>query len=221
VIDPHTSSGGGASGTRSSKSDLGSGASKVEVVGQGNTSYTGPSALFTSSASTPSGESRSRRGLLAGALLAGAVLAVGGWLATRSQAQGPVVATTGQAPVDKAPATAVPLVNEIEIAVSATPPEAKIFLDDKPQPGNPIKSKLTKDGVAHQLRVEAPGYTTRTDVLTFERDHNVDVVLVKDTSDRSRHPAPTGPVAPPPDDSMTRPGVKKQRPLDTSNPYKQ
>ena len=222
VIDPHTGS-GGASGTRASHSDVGSGTGRVEIVGGGNTSYTGPSALFTSSASAPTGEGRSRRGLVVAALLAGAVLAgvVTFWQATKSPS-GTAVASTGQVPLDKPAVTApAPTANEVEISIAVNPPEAKLFLDDKPLAGNPFKGKLAKDSAQHQLRVEAAGYTTRSDVLTFERDRSVDVVLVKDPSaDKSKH-QPTGPVAPPPEDPMSRPGIKKQRPLDTSNPYKQ
>jgi serine/threonine-protein kinase len=223
VIDPHTSAGLSGSG-RTSHSDSGASHSKVEVVGQGSTSYTGPSALFTSSSPAATGENRNRRSLVVGALLAGAVLAVGFFLATRSSGPGPA-ADPGTTPTDKpavvAPpvGTPTPAVAEVEIAVSANPPEAKIYLDDKPVPGNPYKGKVAKDGLTHKLRVEANGYTTRTDELTLQRDLSVDVVLVKaNGDDKSKHTAP-GPVAPPPEDPMSRPGVKKQRPLDTSNPY--
>jgi serine/threonine-protein kinase len=234
VIDQHTHSGSGptgsASGERSVVSEASSSSGKVEIVGAGNgsTSYTGPSALFTSSASSPQADgARSRRGLVAGAALAvGAVLAVGFWQATKSPAPVPVPATSGPAgAADAAGATTgapAPSVNEVEISVSVNPAEAKIFLDDKPLAGNPFKGKFPKDGGAHQLRVEAVGYTTRTDTLTLERDRSVDVGLVKDpnAADKAKHPilVGPGPVAPP--DDVGRPAGKKPlRTLDTSNPY--
>ncbi len=229
VIDAHTNSGSGPGGTRASHSDI---SSKIEIqgAGSGSTSYTGPSALFASSAPTPANDGRSKRGLVAaGALIAGAVLAVVFWQTTKSPA-----AAAGEVPSDKpaataspaplATATGAPSSTDVELSVSANPPEAKLFLDDKPLPGNPYKGKMSKDAAQHQLRVEAAGYTTRSDVLSLERDRSVDVVLVKDPSADKKHQA-TGPgpgpapVAPPPDD-MSRPAGKKQpRQLDTSNPY--
>jgi serine/threonine-protein kinase len=230
VIDPHTHSGSGQGGTRTSSPSLsaeGSSPSKrIEIIGAGSSSpsYTGPSALFTSSATTEGEGARSKRGLVAvGALAAGAVLAVAFWQMTKSTAPVPAAAATG-GPADKPAVTATATATaaaEVEISVTAAPPEAKLFLDDKPLAGNPFKGKLPKDGASHQLRIEAAGYTTRTETLSLERDRSVDVALAKDASaDKAvKH---TGPVAPPPPptDDLGRPaGKKPQRTLDTANPY--
>ncbi len=106
----------------------------------------------------------------------------------------------------------------VEISVSVSPPEAKIFLDDKPLAGNPARTTVARDGGAHQVRIEAPGYATKVDTITFERDRSIDVALTKAEGTQAGHR--TGGSAPaPPVDDMARPGKKPLRTLDTSNPY--
>ncbi|MFT3774672.1 MAG: serine/threonine-protein kinase [Minicystis sp.] len=226
VIDQHTHSGSGPASRNSQTDGAGSSPSKVEIIGagSGSTSYTAPSALFTSSASPP-GESagRSRRGIVAAvALAAGAVLAIASWQMTKGPAAGPVAAASGAADKPATTTTGAPAntVAEVELSITATPPEAKLYLDDKPLAGNPFKGKLPKDSASHQLRIEATGYSTRTDTLTFERDRSIEVVLGKAAADKPVRQA--GPVAaPPPPEDVGRPNTKKpQRTLDSSNPYK-
>jgi serine/threonine-protein kinase len=230
VIDQHTHSGSGPTSTRAgSMSDAsGSSPSKVEIIGAGSgsgtTSYTGPSALFTSSAPAQGeGANRSRRGLVvAAAVAAGAVLVVGFWQMTKSPAA-PMPATTGAVAADKPVNTGapVPAVTDMELSIAVLPAEARIYLDDKPLLGNPYKAKLARDGASHQLRIEAAGYLTRSDTITFERDRSIEITLAKDPDKSgSKHPGPV--VPPPPEDLGGRPpGKKAPRTLDTSNPYKQ
>jgi eukaryotic-like serine/threonine-protein kinase len=225
VIDQATHS--GPSSARSSSPSLSDVSSdKVEIVGAGgsspsNPSFTGQSALFASSASTGGEGGRSKRGIFAaGALVAGAILAVVFWQVTKSAPPPVAAATTAAATVAAtgAPPTAT-AAGTVEISVSANPPEARIFIDDKPLAGNPAKATMPKDATPHQVRIEAAGFTTKVDTVTFERDRSMDIALVKDASaDKTvRHPAVTGPVAPPED--LGRAGKKPQRTLDTSNPY--
>jgi hypothetical protein len=163
------------------------------------------------------------------------VLAVALWQITTTTAP-PAALSTGTAG-EAAGTTAVPFAT-VEVSVSANPPEARIFLEDKPLAGNPATARVPRDGAAHRLRVEAPGYATKLDSITFERDRSMDVVLVKDAAaDKPpRHaaddvglthgqpalppprPSVGGPVVPA--DDMSRPaGKKPPRTLDTSNPY--
>jgi eukaryotic-like serine/threonine-protein kinase len=226
VIDQATHSGpSSARGESPSLSDATS--DKVEIVGAGNgsasnPSFTGQSALFASSASTPGEGGRSKRGIFAaGALVAGALLAVVLWQVTKSSPP-PAAAATPPTAATSAPPSALTAtaVATVEISVSVNPPEAKIFLDDKPLAGNPAKATMPKDAATHQVRIEAAGYTTKVDTVTFERDRSMDIALSKDPSadKAARHPVVTGPVAPPPED-LGRAGKKPQRTLDTSNPY--
>ncbi len=226
VIDQHTSSGPNSSrgGDRGSLSSISEGSapsasSKVEIIGAGSssTSYTGP--LFASTASNPGETGGSKRGLVvAAAIAAGAVLAIVFWQFTKSPPAPVATASTNAATAGGAP-TSAPSVSDVEISVSANPPEAKIYLDDKQLSGNPAKVKLTKDANKHELRIEAAGYTTKTESITLERDRSMDVVLIKDAgADKTAKTRVTGPVAPPPDDMRTN-TKKPQRQLDTSNPY--
>ncbi len=209
---------GGPAG-RQSVPDASSGPS---APGSGTTSYTGPSALFTSSASTMDDASRRSRGIVAVvALVGGAVIAVASWQIAKSSP--PVSAASASASVSAAttaaPTVATPAAT-VEISVSANPPDARVFLDDRPLTGNPARAAMPRDGSAHQLRIEAPGYATRVDTITLERDRSMDVVLVKD-ADRVKPPVVVGPLAPAsPADDLVRPAGKKPlRTLDTSNPY--
>jgi serine/threonine-protein kinase len=225
IIDQvtHSNSSASGSGDRASISDSHSG--KVEVLGGGG-SGSHPSALFASSASATADAGRNKRGVFAaGALVVGALLAVAFWQITKtSEAPAPATASTAAAVVPStAPTPTATAAATIEISVSANPPEAKIFLDDKALPGNPAKTTMPKDGVAHRVRIEAAGYTTKVDSITFERDRSMDIALVKDADpDKAHHPAggqgPVGAGAPPVDD-LGRPLKKPQRTLDTSNPY--
>jgi hypothetical protein len=83
---------------------------------------------------------------------------------------------------------------------------------------------MTKDNATHQIRIEAAGYTSKVETITFERDRSMDVALMKDAgaSDKQVHHPVGGPVGGPvvPADDMARtPGKRQQRTLDTSNPY--
>jgi serine/threonine-protein kinase len=227
VIEQATHSGANgrsSSGDRPSLSEVSSG--KVEIIGAGpitgsNPSFTGQSALFASSASAATGEgTRGKRGLYAAAaLVGGAALAVAFWQIAKSPAPAPGPSAMANA-IAVAPAlTTVPATatGTVEIIVSANPPEAKIFLDDKPLAGNPAKATPPKDGAAHQVRIEAQGYTTKVDTVTFERDRSMDIALLKEPEKPAKHNV-VQPPAPPPDE-MARPMKKPQRVLDTSNPY--
>jgi hypothetical protein len=59
------------------------------------------------------------------------------------------------------------------LSVSASPPDAKLFIDDLPLDGNPYKGAFARDGHAHRVRAEAKGFIARTDVVVFDRDEVV------------------------------------------------
>jgi serine/threonine protein kinase len=233
IIDPQSQVGSG----RQSLPDAGSGPGPAITSGSGengrggSTSYTAPSALFATSASAPAAGARRSRGIVtAVALLGGGAIAIASWQLTKTSPPAPassaeVSAASGAsaAPVGAgAPGASA----TVEISVSANPAEAKIFLDDKALPGNPARAVMPKDGATHRVRIEAPGYATKVDNVTFERDRSMDIALLKE-ADKVRHPVGGGPLPPPPvtaapADEMTRPaGKKPQRTLDTSNPYNQ
>ncbi len=185
-------------------------------------SFTSASGLFTSASTSSEPARRSgRRGLVAAAAVAaGGLLAVALWMVTRSVA----VPATTTAPVETAtiarPATTAA---DVEINISASPPEARLFLDDRPLDANPYKGKLAADSGSHQLRVEARGYATQARSIGLDRNVILELALQKDAGlDKKTTAAPivrAAAPAPPVDDGLTHPAVKPRRTLDSSNPY--
>ncbi|HEY4116545.1 MAG TPA: protein kinase, partial [Byssovorax sp.] len=169
-----------------------------------------------------------RRGLVAGlALAGGAALAVVFWVMTRGQAA-PAAATTTAAPAAPPSATASSAAaaptGDVELRVSATPSDAKIFVDDVLVKGNPYRGKLPRGDVTHTVRAEAEGYTTHTRTVTSMKDLDLELALQKDEKpsaekkDKGR-PAPAAASPAPAKDDEMRPAPKPRRTLDTSNPY--
>ena len=68
------------------------------------------------------------------------------------------------------PAAASPSKNETttSVTVRATPAQAKIFFDDGVLEGNPATSSFRRDVVKHRVRVEAPGFTPKSEWVTFD-----------------------------------------------------
>jgi serine/threonine-protein kinase len=66
----------------------------------------------------------------------------------------------------------------IELTVRATPPDAKLYLDDVPLSGNPSIGQFHRDGAKHAVRVDAPHYVSQTVSVSFDdRTRVVDVHL--------------------------------------------
>ncbi len=63
--------------------------------------------------------------------------------------------------------------SEVTLSLAATPPEAKLYLDDAPLGANPFKKKVPRDGLPHSVRAEAKGYATRSLALTFDSDKDI------------------------------------------------
>jgi hypothetical protein len=68
-------------------------------------------------------------------------------------------------------------VDAIRLSVTATPPEAKIFVDGVEAPGNPVSLRFRKDGLTHTLRLTAPGYIEKTRMVEFNGDVTLDIAL--------------------------------------------
>jgi eukaryotic-like serine/threonine-protein kinase len=237
IIDQHTSMSGNNSGIGDRESmdnalrmaTTGSNPNVADGSGSGPkanpSSYTNPSALFASAA-TPSGnEGSSKRGLVAAAAVgAGALLAVGLWFATRGGPEPGATTETTSKPAASAaaPATATAPA-QIEVSIAANPPDARLFLDDRPLNANPYKGTMPGDTTQHQLRVEAKGFTSQTKAITLDRNVVLELALVKEGGSDKDKPTTRViviPAQPPPDDdAMKRTTPKPKRTLDTSNPY--
>ena len=209
-----------------------SGPSSIQITGVGpasgaasSPSYTNPSGLFASAAPSEAAAPRpGRRGVVAGAAVAvGGLLAIVLFVATRnSTAPLPTSAQTTTT-ASTAVATPPPTASEVEISVAASPPEARIFLDDRPLDHNPYKGMLAVEPGPHQLRVEARGYATQSRSISLDRNVVLELALQKDAGVAANPTLVVVRGAPPPpppvDDGMTRPAVKPRRTLDSSNPY--
>jgi serine/threonine-protein kinase len=70
------------------------------------------------------------------------------------------------------------------MSVSASPASARLYLDDAAV-SNPYEADHVRDTTAHRLRVEAPGYETKTRAFTFADAIELEIGLSPDS------PAPT------------------------------
>ena len=213
--------------------------SSVQTPGSGRISVspspssTGPSSLFVSAETGNEEDAPPRRRLFkaAAALAAGGLLVLGLWGITRDPEASTRLPAAAHAAAAIPAATTVaapsppPVVAQIEISITASPPEARIFLDDRPLERNPFKGTLPVDAGPHQLRIEARGHATQSKSIALDRNLVLELALQKDAGaeklpGRLPAPAPASASAPAADnDPMTRPGAKPRRTLDTSNPY--
>jgi serine/threonine-protein kinase len=74
-------------------------------------------------------------------------------------------------PVASAPAA-------VQVRVNATPRDARIRLDEGAAGGAPFASALPRDGKAHTIHIEAPGYQAKTLRFAADDDVTLDVSLV-------------------------------------------
>ena len=153
------------------------------------------------SAVKPAIEGKGKRGLLtfAGAAVL-VILGVGlGTIrAPRSDTtRGATSATTAEA--------------KVSLTVVAAPPQAVLYLDDQPLPGNPYVARLVRDEREHVLRVEAPGYapSTRTIRLDGNATHEFALVAVAPQAPPAPAAAPATPASPGAQKPASKAGGKK------------
>lgn len=143
---------------------------------------------------------------------------------TWGRAEAPRAATppSASAPPE---ASAAP-VDRIQLAITFGPPPATAKLDGVPLSHSPFSAQVPRDGSMHRLEVEAPGFVSKTTMLSFDRDIALDIVLEKETAPVETTPAvpppppPKGPVVgatPPP---PPPPGGKQPLQIDEEDPYK-
>jgi serine/threonine protein kinase len=167
---------------------------------------------------------------IAGVVLLSAVVAIASKKPSAKEAAAAASASAAASESASASASRDP---QIEFTIKASPPEARIVIDGTPFPSNPATGKHVRDGAIHLVRVEAPGYSTREEALTFDRS-----VLVSIALHPAESPAPSPSAPPPPNVVSTtragqarpparpaapsRPGQARPTPggkLDSENPY--
>ncbi len=79
--------------------------------------------------------------------------------------------------------------HKTRLSVTASPAFAHLYLDDVVIP-NPYVADLDSDTTAHRLRVEAPGYETKSRAFTFAEDVDLDIRLTPEPSPSSPTPTP-------------------------------
>ena len=168
------------------------------------------------SSAPPPSPIRTRVFMLGFALVAG----LGTYAFGRMQADTPkatVTAAATQAPAAPPPVAipapaATPEQELIAVHLSATPGSARLYLDDAPLTANPVDNRFVRDGAAHVIRAEAPGFKSKSQLVSFKSDR-VSVSLNLD-------PEPTiiRRAVPPPPPRPAPPPVQTARPLADPTP---
>lgn len=169
-------------------------------------------ALSNSSVVSALPEQPKRRiGLVGGALFMGGalVIALGTYAGLARRGAAPVAAQVESQATSPTSAPAQgPTAARIELRVHADPESARIFLDDAALPANPFTGRFAVDDLTHRVRVEAPGYVTRTQLIVFAKDVAVDVALAPTTARAAEPPvARRGAGRPPPAATEPSPSV--------------
>jgi serine/threonine protein kinase len=111
----------------------------------------------------------------------------------------------------------------IEVKIQVTPPEAVVYLDDA-KLSTPYTMKAPADGFGHKLRVEAPGFTTETKMLVFDKDVNVELALSPEKQGSSTPGSNAGSKAQAQTQTADgfggKPGKPPKKKLDSTDPWK-
>jgi serine/threonine-protein kinase len=129
-----------------------------------------PSVVSASAHVTNRERKRRRRGLVVGGFVVAGALASALWLGNvlgRGRESGvAAVGAVTDAPLTSAavsPAASGDKAHaSVRLSLEATPARARLFFDDEPLDGNPFHGNRPRDKEHHVLRVDAPGYRSRT-----------------------------------------------------------
>jgi serine/threonine-protein kinase len=132
---------------------------------------------------------RSRLGLAVLGLVAVVALAVSLLRASRVEAPSQTTAASQAAPATADTPTTTPAqpAAVVDVNLSATPAEARLYFDDTALPTNPFFAKMARDGMVHRIHAEAPGYVTASTGILLDRDAAIVLTLEKE-----RHSEPVG-----------------------------
>jgi eukaryotic-like serine/threonine-protein kinase len=157
---------------------------------RGSTSHTSEPPPFSHTTVEASGSVGAPHSGVAGAgaaMLTGVVMGVAAlvlllqYAAHRSSTSAPRSLPPVAAAVEPAPA-------DIRLLVRASPPNARVRVDDRILPGNPYAITLPRDGASHTVLAEADGFVSREDRF----DATGDMTLVIALEHREPSPPPTG-----------------------------
>ena len=142
------------------------------------------------------------------AALAGCIAFVVAWR--------PHAAAPAARPAAHLPALSIPRLKTALITLRASPAEARFSVDDGPALDNPHTLEVVADAREHRIRIEAPGYTTRTKSIAFVDNIIVEVALERTPADPE---ADRDRVARSAKIRRPAPAARAKRQLDTDNPW--
>ncbi len=90
----------------------------------------------------------------------------------------------------------------IDLQIDATPPDARIYVDNQPLPSNPCTKRFPRDGAQHKVRIEAANHVSVVTEVTFDSDQKLSFALKPQPDDKmpadpsaakGKRPRPTTP----------------------------
>ena len=106
--------------------------------------------------------------------------------------------------------------DRVTLRLSAQPDGARFTVDGTPVDGNPYVGPYKKDGLTHQIKVDAPGYDPQRFAVVFDQDVARDVALKKHVAGAAPPPATAPTAKASAADSADGPVRKPNREIDTS-----
>jgi eukaryotic-like serine/threonine-protein kinase len=194
-----------------------------------------------SSASTPPANPKSKLVLVGVAVAAIAAVAIAFGIRSRNAnavattdiaARSPKAANQGGSAIATDPQAAA-ADDRVQLTVNASPPSARVAVDDGGLMATPFVSLMPRDGSTHRLRIEAPHFAAKSVTFVANADASIDVSLESQVARflpvaPTRHAPPppathtaatAEPVSPPaPSTTDTKP-ARPKREIDTSDPY--
>ena len=155
--------------------------------------------------------------------VAAAVLVVGGAAIAVPRLMAPPPAP---APATVSPLAAPPIEARVGVKLKTVPTDAAVYLDSARIAELPFSASFQRDQLGHALRVEAPGYKTKMQVLVFDRDIDLEIVLEPEAANAPSSAAPPPSAQPPRSSGVVRHPVepptsaKKPQPSGSAGFYK-
>src|SRR5260221_25107 len=81
---------------------------------------------------------------------------------------------------------------KVSLRLSASPSEAKLYLDNEQLPSNPYTGAMTADGNQHTVPAEAQGYSSSSTAFILDRDADIVLALERSKTGPSNNPPITG-----------------------------
>ncbi|WP_394829138.1 serine/threonine protein kinase [Pendulispora albinea] len=160
-------------------------------------------------------------GIVAAVLVAGGLVAAALVARPRGETNTPTTSPVASAPTT---VSAAPAKLETEIEFDISPANAVVFIDDVPVAGRPPRGTYPRDGKEHIVRVQAEGYASKTQEVTFdianlrlplslEKEHRSSAPVWRPSGGGGKRASSgTAPAAPPPSSAPAAPPPSETAP---------